>query len=264
MRLGGQGHGEDEGGAGLGADALVAVGGVGVEVDRVALLEAVFLAVVGELELAREHVEELRAGVLVEARGAGFARGQELGDVGRDLLAVGGEAGDLAEGFVEVAGVVDAGLGEAVAVFGADDAEELGLVGLEEIAEVAGEDHRDAGEVAQRGHDAAGLKLREEAGGEAGVAAKLDEAHLFALAEVLDARAKVLGFEEGLGGFGGNGFGRGFRFGGGVVAGGVVGAGLVAGGAFRQGRELAQEAAWGRRLGRGRLCCFCYHEINRC
>ena len=141
--------------------------------------------------------------------------GEELGNVGDDAV-VGGagiEAGDLAEGLEEVVGVVGAGLGEALAVGGADDAEELGFVGLEEVVEVAGEDHGDAREVAERGHDAAGFELGEEAGGEAGVFAELDQAHLFAEAEELDALAEALGFEEGLGGFRGDGGGVGLGFG---------------------------------------------------
>ncbi len=207
----GFGHGEDEGGAGGFGDAFVAVRGAGVEVDGVAFFKEVFLAVVGQFEAAGEHVEELGAGVLVGAQGScavavGGGAGEELGDVGDDALAGGGgvEAGDLAEGLEEVVGVVDAGLGEALAVGGADDAEELRLVRLEEVAHVAGEDHGDAGEVAEGGDDAAGFELGEEAGGEAGVFAELDQAHLLAEAEELDALAEALGFEQGLGRFGGD------------------------------------------------------------
>ncbi len=80
------------------------------------------------------------------------------------------------------------------------DAEEGLGFGLEEVVEVFGEDHGDAGEVAEGGDDAAGLELREEAGGEAGVAAEFDEAHGFLEAEVLDALADAFFGDDGLGG----------------------------------------------------------------
>ena len=73
-------------------------------------------------------------------------------------------------------------------------------LGLEEVGEVLGEDHGDAGQVAQRGHDAAGLQLREKAGGEAGVAAEFDQAHGLLEAEVLDALADALLRDDGFGG----------------------------------------------------------------
>ena len=80
------------------------------------------------------------------------------------------------------------------------DAEQGLRLGLEEVAEVLGEDHGDAGQVAQRRHDAAGLELRQEAGGEAGVAAKFDQAHRLLQAQMLDALADALLGDDRLGG----------------------------------------------------------------
>ena len=83
--------------------------------------------------------------------------------------------------------------------------------GLEEPGEVLVEDEGDAGEVAEGGHDAAGLELREEAGGEAGEAAELDEAHGAFEAEALDALAQLGGREKGFGGDGVDGERVGWR-----------------------------------------------------
>ncbi len=121
--------------------------------------------------------------------------GLEDGEV-RVHLAV----GDLvAEAFEEVEGIVDAGLREAKAVFGEVWAEEGDGLGLEEVAEVFGEDHGDAREVAESGYDAAGFELGEKAGGEAGVAAELEQAHGFFEAQVADAGADALLGDEGFG-----------------------------------------------------------------
>ena len=91
--------------------------------------------------------------------------------------------------------------------------------GLEEPGEVLVEDEGDAGEIAEGGDDAAGFELREEAGGEAGEAAELDETHGALEAEALDALAELGGGEKGLGGGGVDG----------VVVGGLVGLRVICG-----------------------------------
>ena len=88
----GFGHGEDQGCALGVTDALVAVDGLGVEVDGVAGVESVELAVVRDPEGAGEDAEELRAGVTVGADGAALAGGEELRDVRRDVLVGGDQA----------------------------------------------------------------------------------------------------------------------------------------------------------------------------
>jgi hypothetical protein len=76
----------------------------------------------------------------------------------------------------------------------------MGL-GFEKVREVLAEDHGDAGQVSQSGHNAASLKLREEAGRKAGVATKLDQAHRLFQAEALDPLTNSLLSNKGFGGF---------------------------------------------------------------
>ena len=146
---------------------------------------------------AGENVEELGTDVLVRAELAvAFVR-EELGEVGVEL-AIGNE---VSEAFEVIRGVGHAGLREADAGVAAVDAEEgLGL-GLEEVVQVLREDHGDSREVAQGGDNAAGFQLRQKAGGEAGVAAELDETHGFFEPEVLDALADALLADDVFGGF---------------------------------------------------------------
>ena len=120
--------------------------------------------------------------MLVGFRVSTGLHGQELGEVGVELP-VGDE---VTEALKEVAGVFDTGLGQAHAVFGAVDAEELLGLRLKEVAEVFREDHGDAGEIAEGRDDAAGLKLGEKAGGEAGVAPQFNQSHGLLQAEVFD------------------------------------------------------------------------------
>jgi len=186
-------QGYDERGRGGLADTDVAVDSVGVEVDSVAGLDVVRDLAVLDVEVSGEEVEELAAGVLV---GAGFAVAlvrEKFGEVGVEET-VGNE---VAEGLEEVGGVRHAGLGQAYALLAAMHAEEGVGFGIEEVAEVFGEDHGDACEVAEGGDDASGLELREEAGGEPGVAAEVDEAHGFFEPEVLDALADAFFRDEG-------------------------------------------------------------------
>jgi len=180
-------EGHDEGGSGLVSDAGVAVDGGGVEVDGVAGAEFVNDFAVLDAEGAAHDVEELVAAVLVEVIVGEFA-GLELGEVGIEL-ALGDE---VAEAFEVVARLVDAGLRKAHAIGGAVDAEEGERDGAEKVVEVLAEDHGNAGEVTQGGNDSSGLELREEAGGEAGVAAEFGEAEGGFLAEGADAQADAL------------------------------------------------------------------------
>ena len=137
----------------------------------------------------------------------------ELGEVGIDA-AIGDH---VAEVFEEVGGLFDAGLRQANAVGLAMNAEEAVRFGLKEVGEVFAEDHGDAGEIAQGGDDAAGLELGEEAGGESGVAAELDQAHGFFEAEALDAFADFLFNDDGFGGAGVDLPGGDLGFGGGML-----------------------------------------------
>ena len=190
-------QGDDEGSGGGVAYADVAVDSVGVEVDGVACFDVVGNLSVPDVELTGEQEEELAADVLV---GAGFAValvGEELGEVGVEQ-AVGDE---VTEALEVVGRVGDAGLRQTHALLAAMDTEEGLGFGIEEVAEVFREDHGDAGQVAQRGDDAAGLELREEAGGEAGVAAEIDQAHRLFEAQILDALADALLGYEGFSGF---------------------------------------------------------------
>ncbi len=163
---------------------------------------------VANLKVSLKKIEELVAGMDVGANVGAFASGDKFGKVGVEL-AVGDHVGQALE---VVSRVVDAGLGEADALGAAMDAEERVGLGLEEVGEVAAEDHGDAGEVAEGGDDAAGFKLGEKAGGEAGVAAQFDEAHGALEAEAADAFANAF--------FGDEGFGGGRVGGGGIEVGG--------------------------------------------
>ena len=60
----------------------------------------------------------------------------------------------------------------------------------------------DAGKVAEGGNDAAGLKLREEAGREPGMLTELDQAHGLFETQALDALSDMFFRDELLGGFG--------------------------------------------------------------
>jgi hypothetical protein len=184
-------EGDDEGGSGLVSDTGVAVDGGGVEVDRVAGEELVNDFAVLDAEGAAHDVEELVAGVLVVVVVGKFA-GLKLGEV-RVELAFGDE---VAEAFEVIAGMLDAGLREAHAIGGAVNAKEGERDGAEEVVEVLAEDHGDASEVAQGGDDASGLELREEAGGEAGVATQLREAERGLLTQGADAQTDALFGDE--------------------------------------------------------------------
>ena len=72
---------------------------------------------------------------------------------------------------------------------------------LKEVGKILGEDHGDARQVAEGGDDAAGFKLGEEAGGEAGVTAEFHQAHGLLEPEALDAFADAFFGDEGFGGF---------------------------------------------------------------
>lgn len=175
------------------AVADVAVRGFGVEVNGVAGFDVVRRLAVAYFERAGEEIEELAAGVLVRSRHTRGLEGKELGKVGVEL-AVGHE---VAEALEEVGGVVDAGLRKAHSLAAPVDAEERLRLRLEEVAEVLGEDHGDAGEVAQGGDDAARLQLREKAGGESGVAAEFDQAHRLFQTQAFDAFADAFLCDEG-------------------------------------------------------------------
>ena len=150
-----------------------------------------------DVQVAGEQVEELAANVLV---GAGFAValvGEKLREVGIEQ-AVGDE---VAEALEEIGGVGYAALREANALLAAVDAEERFGFGIEEVAEVFREDHGDAREIAQCGDDSPGLKLRKEAGREAGVAAEIDQTHGLLQAQVLNSLTDALLGDECLGCF---------------------------------------------------------------
>ena len=156
-----------------------------------------WLAFAAELDGALEDVDHLDAGVAVRMEAGAVLAGEELGEAGAKA-AFGDED---AEALGDVVGVGRA-VGKAEAFAAALDAEDAVSGGLEEPGEVLVEDEGDAGEVAEGGDDAAGFELREEAGGEAGEAAELDETHGALEAEALDALAELGGGEEGLGGGG--------------------------------------------------------------
>ena len=79
--------------------------------------------------------------------------------------------------------------GEADAIAAAEGAKADVTLLPEEVGEIFLEDEGDLGQVADGGDDAAGLELREEAGGEACAGAEFDKAHGALETEATDALA---------------------------------------------------------------------------
>ena len=191
-------HGDDDGLGRRVACATVAVDGIGVEVDGIAGFEVVIRLTVTYVEVAGENVEELAAKVLVGTSFLAKLKWEKFGEVGVELAVW----DKVAKALEEVGGVFHAGLGQADTILLAVNPEEGLWLWIKEVAEVFGEHHGDAGEISQGGHDPASLQLGEEAGGEAGVAAKLDETHGLFEAQVFDALADALLDDEGFGSLG--------------------------------------------------------------
>src|SRR5579875_2881236 len=126
-----------------------------------------------------------------------IGRWKEVRDIGRDPAV----QGNVTQTLKEVARIVHPGLREPLALVGAQDPEELRPLRLEKVAHVLAEDQSDACEIAECRHHASRFKLGQKAGGKTGVPAKFHQAHLFALAQVLDAVADALVLDKGFGGF---------------------------------------------------------------
>jgi uncharacterized protein len=181
--------------------AEIGVRCAGVEVDGVTGFQPGVILALAQFKRALQNIKELIARMHVRARGVGLLRfsrdGEELCEV-RVHVAVGNHVTQALE---VIRRMVCAGLRHARALFAAVNAEEWLRLIFKEIRQVFGEDHRDAREIAQRGNDAPRLKLRQKAGGEAGLAAQLDEAHGFSEPQALDALADVFVGDEVLCGF---------------------------------------------------------------
>lgn len=187
-------HGDDQHLALAIADSLIAVRRRGMEKDRIAPFQIFDLPLMGQTEAAGEHIKELCAGMRV-GLGLPALRGlQKLGDIGRNAPV----DRYMAEAFKVIPGIFHATLRQLLAFIRTENAKQLGPLRLEEITHVLGKDHGDAGEVPQGRHHAPGLQLRQEAGRKACVTTQFDQAHLLALAKVLDAIPDALVFDKGL------------------------------------------------------------------
>ena len=188
-------HGDDQRAGGLGPGARVGMGGAGVEVDRVAWTERGLMLAVLECELAVEYIKEFEAGVHVRLRFWTLLR-HKLGEVGVHVPV----GNHVAETLEEVGGRLDPGLRQTHAILAPMDTKNRMGLGLEEVGKVLGENHGNAGEVAESWDHAAGFQLGKKAGRQAGVFSQLDEAHGFFETQTLDALADVLFGDEALGG----------------------------------------------------------------
>ena len=169
-----------------------------VEVNRVAGAELRFLVAVAQRQLACNQIQELKSRVHVRFGLHMLGQWNELGEVWVHVPV----GNHVAEALKRVSGRLDAGLRHAHAVLFAVYAENWRRLGLKEIRKILGEDHGDARQIAERGHNPAGLKLREKAGRKAGMLAQFHQAHGLLEAQTPDALAQVLLGDESLGGVG--------------------------------------------------------------
>jgi hypothetical protein len=166
----------------------------------IARFERMGLASAADFESSAEDVDHFYAGVHVRVKGLmllGFGAGEELGHTGAE--AAFGNEDAKALGDVVGWGCADRDADAVLLALDAEDALSVGVVGVEEVGEVFAEDERDAGKVAEGRNDATGFKLGEEAGGEAGLAAKLDESHGTLETKLLDALSEAGGGQQALG-----------------------------------------------------------------
>ena len=168
--------------------AEVLAGSVGIDPADVSGFEQLQLTGGLQLKFAIEDIDEFGAFEDLGGEFALVAMGKKLGEAGHDVTV----RDERAQAFGDELRIelLLAGDGDAVA-FG--EAAELDLALLpEEAGEIFSEDHGNAGKVADGGDDAAGFKLREEAGGEAGETTEFDEAHGAAQAHGADTFSNLL------------------------------------------------------------------------
>lgn len=189
-------HRNNQGNSGRWSSATVGVGRRGVEVDAVACLQRVGMFPVTNLQIALKKVEELIAGMDVGPHLRPFFHGDELSEV-RVELSIGNHVSEALE---VISRIIDARLGHANALAAAMDAKKRMWLGFEEVGEITAEGDRDASEIAQGGNDASGFELRQETGGQTGVAAEFDQSHGSLEAEAPDSLADAFFRDESFGG----------------------------------------------------------------
>ena len=191
-------HRHDDGARRSLPSALIGVRRTRVEVNRVPGFQRADLVAVMNLQFTLQHIEEFGPRVHVRLGLHFLGQGKKLGKV-RVHVPIGNH---VAQALKIVSRIAYPGLWHSDALRASMYTEQRGGLALKEIRKILGEDHRDAGEIAQRRDHPARLQLRKETGGKTGVLAQFDKAHGLLEPQPLDTFADVFFRNEALGGFG--------------------------------------------------------------
>lgn len=132
------------------------MGRAGIEVNGIGGTQRDLMLAMLQAEFAVQDIEEFIAGMQVRPRFLGLRKWYEFGEIGVHV-AVGHH---IAEAFEVVAGRFHAGLRKADTILAPVHPKNGMRLGFEKVREVFGEDHGNARQVTECGHNAAGFELR--------------------------------------------------------------------------------------------------------